>query len=81
MNNGLIYEAKEILNDLMHMRARMNKQLDSLGRYNGWNLKPGRNQNARNSYYDVIKPGAKSKEYLGSERNKDVLNVKRYRYA
>ena len=81
MNNGLINDAKEILDSLKKMRVRLLKQLDSLDKYDGWNLKPGRNPAARNTYYDVIIPGSKSKVYLGSEKNEDVLNVKRYRYA
>ena len=56
MNIGLINDAKEILDDLKQMRARLIKQLGPLGKYDGWNLKRGRNPEARSTYYDVVIP-------------------------
>lgn len=78
--NGIIHEATILAQDLRRMRARLVKQLETLKPYDGWNLiKEGRK--ASHDYYDVIRPGAKRKAYLGSEQNEDVLNVKRLRYA
>ena len=79
--SGIIHEAKNVLRDLKRMRDRMGRQLDGLSNYDGWVLcKEGQKQ-AGHDYYDVIRPGAKRKTYLGSDRSEDVLNVKRFRYA
>ena len=79
--SGIIHEAKAVLLDLKRMRGRMARQLDGLRAYDGWVLcKEGKKQTGHD-YYDVIRPGAKRKTYLGSDRSEDVLNVKRLRYA
>lgn len=79
--SGIIHEAKAVLLDLKRMRGRMARQLDGLRAYDGWVLcKEGKKQ-TRHDYYDVIRPGAKRKTYLGSDRSEDVLNIKRLRYA
>ena len=78
--NGIIHEASILAQDLRRMRGRLVKQLENLSPYDGWNLiKEGRK--AVCDYYDVMRPGAKRKAYMGSEQNEDVLNVKRFRYA
>jgi hypothetical protein len=73
--SGIIHEAKAVLLDLKRMRGRMARQLDGLRAYDGWVLcKEGKKQTGHD-YYDVIRPGAKRKTYLGSDRSEDVLNA------
>lgn len=81
MNNSIIHEAAETLHDLKRMRKRMSGQLDALKYYRGWKLKPNRNRQATNKYYDAIRPNSSKKSYLGNDRNEQVLNIKRFRYA
>lgn len=81
MSNMLIQDAKLILDDLTQRQKRLTGQVNSLQTYNGWVLRKGMTRKSGLSYYDVIRPGSGKKVYLGSDRHKDVVNVKRLRYA
>ena len=81
MTNSLIHEATETLNDLKRLRKRMAQQLKKLGSYQGWILKRSRNRQSDINYYDAIRPNSSKKSYLGNDRNEQVLNIKRFRYA
>lgn len=81
MNTSLLHEAAETLQDLKRMRKRLSGQIDSLRYYRGWILKKGRNRQSSRTYYDAIRPNTSRKKYLGNDRNEQVLNIKRFRYA
>ena len=81
MSNMLIHDAKLILDDLTQRQKRLVGQVNSLQTYNGWVLRKGMTRKSGLSYYDVIRPGSGKKVYLGSDRHRDVVNVKRLRYA
>lgn len=81
MKNRLLHEANEVLTDLRRKQQRMSKQLDMLKPYKDWTLKKESKKKHGQVYYDVIRKGSAKKAYLGGERNEQVLNVKRYRYA
>lgn len=81
MNNGLLHEANETLCDLKRKHKRMAQQFEHLKNFESWVLLPEGKKRSGRIYYDVVRNGSKKKEYLGGERNEQVLNVKRYRYA
>lgn len=81
MKNRLLHEANEVLTDLQHKRQRMSRQFDLLKPYEDWILKTESRKRNGLIYYDVIHKGSAKKTYLGGEKNEQVLNVKRYRYA
>ena len=81
MGNFLIYEAELILDELKQKHQRLSVQVNNLNSYDGWVLKKGMPRKSGISFYDAFLPGAKSKKYLGNDRNADVMNVKRLRYA
>ncbi|MBR3377694.1 MAG: hypothetical protein IKG44_08460 [Mogibacterium sp.] len=80
-NSRLIHEANETLRDLQRKRIRMARQLDSLSRYKGWNLKKESKKRSGLTYYDVLRKGSDRKTYLGGESHEQVLDIKRLRYA
>ena len=81
MSSRLIYEANEVLRDLKSLKKRFSGQLADFSSYSGWILTKEGRRTPRHEYYDVFKPGSEKRSYLGNEKNADVLNVKRYRYA
>ena len=81
MNNGLLHEANEALLDLKRKHTRLTSQLESLKQFSGWNLSTEGKRPSGRVYYDVTLKGSRKKSYLGGEKHKQVLNVKRYRYA
>ena len=81
MSNHLIHEANIILKDLRLRENRMSMQIKQLSKYDGWRLEKGETLKSGRSYYGVVMPGVKRKKYLGNDRNPDVINVKKLKYA
>ena len=81
MNSYLIHEAKIILDELKLKEKRFSDQISGLNPYKGWHLEKSRTLKSGKSYYRAVIPGKSQKRYLGTERNADVINMKRLRYA
>lgn len=81
MDNNLIHEAKLILSDHRLRENRLAAQINDLSSYEGWRLEKGQTLKSGLSYYRATIPGTDSKKYLGNDRNHDVLNIKRLKYA
>lgn len=81
MKNYLINEAKLILEDSKLREKRLSDQISSLASYEGWHLERVRTLKSGISYYIAAIPGNPEKRYIGNDRNTDVINIKRLKYA